>query len=154
MVLVGRGPMGAGMEEVYQVTSALKYLDARQAGGAADGRAVLGRLDRRRASATSARKRSAAARSGECATAIAIRVVIDRNRLEGRSIWSTVTAAGETVAADAEIARRAPRADLAPDAALPDDTRLWAALQHVSGGTWGGCVYDVDAIVAALETGR
>ena len=33
---------------------------------------------------------------------------------------------------------------------LPADTRLWAALQRVSGGTWGGCVYDVDAIVAAL----
>ena len=27
MVLICRGPMGAGMEEVYQVTSALKYLD-------------------------------------------------------------------------------------------------------------------------------
>ena len=45
---------------------------------------------------------------------------------------------------------RAPRPDLAPDPALPDDTRLWAALQQASGGTWGGCVYDVDAIVRAL----
>jgi xylonate dehydratase len=26
MVLACRGPMGAGMEETYQVTSALKYL--------------------------------------------------------------------------------------------------------------------------------
>src|SRR5207247_6597525 len=27
LVLICRGPMGAGMEEIYQVTSALKYLD-------------------------------------------------------------------------------------------------------------------------------
>ena len=27
MVLIGRGPIGAGMEETYQVTSALKHLD-------------------------------------------------------------------------------------------------------------------------------
>ena len=35
------------------------------------------------------------------------------------------------------------RQDLAPAALLPDDTRLWAALQLAGGGTWGGCVYDV-----------
>jgi hypothetical protein len=52
------------------------------------------------------------------------------------------------------LARRGPRADLAPDPDLPADTRLWAALQRVSGGTWGGCVYDVEAIVAALEAAR
>jgi hypothetical protein len=49
------------------------------------------------------------------------------------------------------LAQRPPRPDLAPDPNLPDDTRLWAALQRVGGGTWGGCVYDVDAIVAALN---
>jgi hypothetical protein len=49
------------------------------------------------------------------------------------------------------LARRAPRPDLAPDPQLPADTRLWAALQRASRGTWGGCVYDVDAIVSALE---
>jgi hypothetical protein len=53
--------------------------------------------------------------------------------------------------ADTELARRAPREDLAPDANLPPATRLWAALQNVSGGTWGGCVYDVDRIVEALK---
>jgi hypothetical protein len=42
------------------------------------------------------------------------------------------------------------RADLAPDPSLPADTRLWAALQNASGGTWGGCVFDVDRIVRAL----
>ena len=52
------------------------------------------------------------------------------------------------------LAQRAPRPDLKAEAALPDDTRLWAALQRVGGGTWGGCVYDVDAIVKTLEAGR
>ena len=52
------------------------------------------------------------------------------------------------------LADREPRPDLAPDPDLPDDTRLWAALQNAGGGTWAGCVYDVDAIVAALDTGR
>jgi hypothetical protein len=48
------------------------------------------------------------------------------------------------------LLRRAPRPDLEPDPALPADTRLWAALQHASGGVWGGCVYDPDAIIAKL----
>ena len=45
---------------------------------------------------------------------------------------------------------RAPRDDLQPDGKIPDDTRLWAALQRVSGGTWGGCVYDVEEILRRL----
>jgi hypothetical protein len=49
------------------------------------------------------------------------------------------------------LAARPPRPDLSPDPDLPADTRLWAALQQAAGGTWGGCVYDVDAIVAALR---
>jgi hypothetical protein len=48
-------------------------------------------------------------------------------------------------------AERASRPDLVPDPALPDDTRLWAALQSVGGGTWGGCVADVDTIIEALS---
>ena len=52
-----------------------------------------------------------------------------------------------------ELARREPRADLGRDGRLPADTRLWAALQDVSGGTWGGCVYDVEAILSALNAG-
>jgi len=43
---------------------------------------------------------------------------------------------------------------LAPHEQLPDDSRLWAALQRASGGTWAGCVYDVDRIVAALDARR
>ena len=55
---------------------------------------------------------------------------------------------------DEELKRRLPRADLACDPALPSDTRLWAMLQNASGGVWGGCVYDVDAIGASLNSGR
>jgi hypothetical protein len=54
----------------------------------------------------------------------------------------------------AELARRAEPGDLAPHPQLPDDSRLWAALQGVSGGTWGGCVFDVDEIVKTLEAGK
>jgi hypothetical protein len=52
------------------------------------------------------------------------------------------------------LASRAARSDLAAHALLPADTRLWAALQRAGGGTWKGCVYDVDRIVSALEAGR
>ena len=39
------------------------------------------------------------------------------------------------------------------DDRLPDDTRLWAALQAASGGAWAGCVYDVERIIRLLEGG-
>ena len=77
---------------------------------------------------------------------------MDRTRLEG-SI--DLVGRGETEFGPDEGARvlaaRPPRPDLSPDPDLPDDTRLWAALQQAGGGTWGGCVYDVDAIVTALR---
>ena len=80
-----------------------------------------------------------------------IDIVIDRNRLQG-----SVNLVGEAAATfDADrgaevLAARSPRPDLAPDPDLPDDTRLWAALQAASGGAWSGCVYDVNTIVRAL----
>ena len=52
------------------------------------------------------------------------------------------------------LAERRLRPDLAPHAELPDDTRLWAALQAVCGGTVAGCVYDVDTIIETLEAGK
>src|SRR5262249_50820672 len=81
-----------------------------------------------------------------------IQIVIDRRRLEG-SI--DLVGEGETVYGAEEgtrvLARRPLRSDLAPDPELPDDSRLWAALQSVCGGTWGGCVFDGDAIIDALK---
>jgi xylonate dehydratase len=84
-----------------------------------------------------------------------IRIHIDRNRIEG-----TIDFIGEnqkrfSPEAGAEIlSHRATRKDLLPNAALPDDTRLWAALQLASGGTWRGCVYDTDRIITSLGAGR
>jgi dihydroxyacid dehydratase/phosphogluconate dehydratase len=84
-----------------------------------------------------------------------IRIVVDRNRLEG-SVDLIGEGSREFSAEEGArvLAARPPRPDLAPDPEIPADTRLWAALQQVGGGTWGGCVYDVDAIVTALERGR
>ena len=79
---------------------------------------------------------------------------MDQNALEGSIDF--VGERGERLSREEAarvLAERPLRADLAPDPALPDDTRLWAALQQVSGGSWGGCVYDVDEIVRVLERG-
>src|SRR5206468_11133447 len=83
-----------------------------------------------------------------------IEIVIDRNTLTGSV--NLVGAAGQSLDAAAcavLLEQRGPHPALAPHAALPADTRLWAALQRASGGTWAGCVYDVDRIAAALEAG-
>jgi putative YjhG/YagF family dehydratase len=151
LVLCCRGPMGAGMEEIYQITSALKHLsfgkqvavltDARFSGVSTG--ACIGHVGP---------EALAGGPIGKVRDGDRIRIVIDRNRLEGSV--DLVGEDGRTF--DAEegarvLARRLPRPDLRPDPDLPADTRLWAALQGVGGGTWGGCVYDVDAIVAALQ---
>ena len=150
MVLICRGPLGAGMEEIYQITSALKHLswgkqvavltDARFSGVSTG--ACVGHIGP---------EALAGGPIGRILDGDPIQIVVDRNRLEGSV---DLVGHGEEQFGPEEGARvlaaRPPRPDLAADPDLPDDTRLWAALQHVSGGTWGGCVYDVDAIVAAL----
>jgi putative YjhG/YagF family dehydratase len=151
IVLMCRGPMGSGMEEIYQITSALKHLsfgkevavltDARFSGvstGACIGHVTPEAL--------------AGGPIGKIQEGDLIEIVVDRNQLHGTV--DLVGEAGEYVGPErgAEILRnRTPRTDLAPDPRLPDDTRLWAALQNVSGGTWGGCVFDVDAITRRLN---
>src|SRR3989442_4958273 len=83
-----------------------------------------------------------------------IEIVIDRGTLTASV--NLMGAAGQALDARACVAlleQRAPHPALAPHAALPADTRLWAALQRASGGTWAGCVYDVDRIVATLPGG-
>ena len=82
-----------------------------------------------------------------------IRIILDRKRLDGSV--DLVGEGSEIFGAEKGtfvLKRRSLRPDLAPDPDLPADTRLWAALQGVGGGTWGGCVFDVDAIVRALDS--
>ena len=150
IVLICRGPMGSGMEEIYQITSALKHLpwgkeiavitDARFSGVSTG--ACIGHVGP---------EALAGGPIGRIRDGDTIRIVIDRNRLEG-----SVDLVGEedrrfTPDKGARILEeRTPRTDLAPDPNLPEDTRLWAALQAASGGTWAGCVYDPDAIIARL----
>ena len=55
---------------------------------------------------------------------------------------------------DKQLTERKTPVNLTPHPDLPNDSRLWAALQSVSGGTWGGCVFDVDAIINHLEAGK
>jgi len=154
LVLICRGPAGAGMEEIYQITSSLKHLsfgkqiavitDARFSGVSTG--ACIGHVGP---------EALAGGPIGKLIDGDIVQIVIDRNKLEG-SI-DLVGHAG-TMFGAAEGARilaaRPPRPDLLPDSQIPDDTRLWAALQNASGGTWGGCVFDVDTIVETLEAGK
>ena len=150
IVLICRGPMGAGMEEIYQVTSALKHLDF--------GKHVAVITDARFSGVSTGAcighvgpEALAGGPVGKLLDDDLIRIVIDRNRLEGTL---DLVGQGEKVHGaewGAPHPSRAPAApDLAPDPGLPDDTRLWAALQNASGGTWGGCVYDAPAIARRL----
>ncbi len=80
-----------------------------------------------------------------------MRVVIDTRSLAGQvDLVREDPATGGLVPDPETLAARTPHPALAPHPKLPDATRLWAALQATSGGTWGGCVYDVDAITARL----
>jgi putative YjhG/YagF family dehydratase len=147
VVLICRGPLGAGMEEIYQITSALKHLsfgkhialltDARFSGVSTG--ACIGHIGP---------EALAGGPIGKVRDGDRIQIVIDRDKLVG-SI-DLVGSDGSVEAGTRILAERRLRDDLAPDPNLPDDTRLWAALQRAGGGTWGGCVYDTDAIVQSL----
>jgi putative YjhG/YagF family dehydratase len=154
MVLCGIGPMGTGMEETYQVTGALKHLP--------DGKDIALLTDARFSGVSTGAcighigpEGLAGGPIGKVLDGDIIRIEIDRARCEG-----TVNLIGENGRAISVeegmkiLSRRAPRKDMAPNAALPSDTRLWAALQLAGGGTWSGCVYDSDRIIAALNAGR
>lgn len=153
IVLVCRGPMGAGMEETYQLTGALRYLpfgkhvaivtDARFSGVSTG--ACIGHVSP---------EALAGGPIGKLRDDDLIEIVIDVRSLEGSLNFVGEGRPLPPEEATRVLAARAPRADLAPDPALPDDTRIWAALQDASGGPWGGCVVDADAIVRTLAAGR
>jgi putative YjhG/YagF family dehydratase len=152
MILAGVGPLGTGMEETYQVTSALKHLpfgkhvalitDARFSGVSTG--ACIGHVGP---------EALAGGPIGRLRDGDRIRIVVDRLQMNG-----TVDFVGEgdarcTPDEGREILRRrSPRSDLSPHPRLPADTRIWAALQQLGGGTWGGCVYDAEAISKKLAT--
>jgi dihydroxyacid dehydratase/phosphogluconate dehydratase len=153
IVLAGRGPLGSGMEETYQVTSALRYLptgrdialvtDARFSGvstGPCIGHVSPEALE--------------GGPIGRLVDGDLICIVVDTKGLDasldlvghGSEEWGSDQAA-------AVLEQRPMRDDIAPDPGLPADTVLWSRLQSVSGGLWRGCVYDPEAIVRALEAG-
>lgn len=154
LVLICRGPLGAGMEEIYQVTSALKHLpwgrevavltDARFSGVSTG--ACIGHIGP---------EALAGGPIGKLRDGDWVRIVVDRNQLVG-----SVDFVGEFEArlspeeGAAVLAARSARDDLQADPRLPDDTRLWGALVQASGGIWSGCVYDTERIVRLLELGQ
>jgi len=151
IVLICSGPAGAGMQEIYQITSALKQLPhCKHVAVLTDGRfsgvstgACLGHISP---------EALAGGAIGKVRDGDRIEIAVDRAGLAGTVNF--VGEAGENFDAGEgarRLAQRSPRADLKPHPELPADTKLWAALVEVSGGVWGGCVYDVEKIVARLE---
>ncbi|MCL4835154.1 MAG: YjhG/YagF family D-xylonate dehydratase [Caldilineaceae bacterium] len=154
LVLMGRGPMGSGMEETYQLTAALRYLDfGKQVALITDARfsgvstgACIGHIGP---------EALAGGPIGRVREGDTIRIEIDTVNLTGS--LDLIGDNGRTYTPKegaAVLASRGVDPTIAGDPRLPDDTKLWAALQAVSGGTWGGCVYDVERILEVLDAGQ
>jgi dihydroxyacid dehydratase/phosphogluconate dehydratase len=153
MVLIGSGPLGTGMIETAQITAALKYLDwGKEVALLTDGRfsgfstgACIGHIGP---------EALAGGPIGKVRDGDMVEIILDRKSLEG-SI-NMVGIGNKTLSsqeAEALLASRDMHPELKPHAHLPQDTRLWAALQAVSGGTWAGCIYDTDRIIEVLQAG-
>ncbi|SFI57004.1 YjhG/YagF family D-xylonate dehydratase [Planctomicrobium piriforme] len=153
LVLICRGPLGSGMEETYQITSALKYLpwgkqvavitDARFSGVSTG--ACIGHVGP---------EALAGGPVGKLRDGDLIEIEIDCHALTGRiNFIGTAENIISPEAGAAILAARTPSVPLHSDPQLPSETRLWALLQQLGGGTWGGCVYDTDAVEAALTRG-
>lgn len=154
MVVMGGGPLGTGMEETYQLTSALKHLsygkyvslitDARFSGVSTG--ACIGHVGP---------EALAGGPIGKLRNGDVIEIIVDRNNLVGSVNFIGTEDQRLTPEEGAKVlAERSVHPDVKPNPGLPDDTRLWAALQSVSGGTWKGSVYDVDRIIEVLEAGK
>lgn len=152
VVLKCRGPLGAGMEEIYQITAALKHLswgkqvavitDARFSGVSTG--ACIGHVGP---------EALAGGPIGKVRDGDLIQIVVDRVNLTG-----TIDFVGEDgnnigVEAGTRLLAQRPFPELHADPKLPEDTKLWATLQQVGGGTWGGCVYDVEEICRTIAAG-
>lgn len=151
IVLAGRGPIGSGMEETYQLTSALKFIpwgkevaivtDARFSGVSTG--PCIGHVGP---------EALAGGPIGKIIDGDQIEIIIDCQQLTGTlNLVGHGTEKYSALQAEAELNERQINPDIRPDDELPTDTKLWALLQKVSGGAWGGCVYDYDMIAAAIE---
>jgi len=154
LIIICGGPNGTGMEETYQITAALKHLsygkhialltDARFSGVSTG--ACIGHIGP---------EALAGGPIGLLKDSDIIEIIIDTKKLTG-----SINLVGELdnnygkAWGDKEFSLRDASLEIKANVNLPDDTRLWAALQDVSGGTWGGCVYDVDKIVETLKAGK
>lgn len=159
LVFIGGGPSGTGMEETYQLTSALKHLpwgktitlltDARFSGVSTG--ACIGHIGP---------EALAGGPIGKLRDGDIIEVIIDVKNLDGTiNLVGLTTGDGSQINLTPEEAQILlnsrdiyPGLKARPD--LPDDTRLWAALQSASGGTWAGSVYDVERIIYLLDLGQ
>ncbi|MCS7306735.1 MAG: YjhG/YagF family D-xylonate dehydratase, partial [Thermoguttaceae bacterium] len=151
LVLVGLGPLGAGMPEIYQITGALKHLSwGHEVAVLTDGRfsgvstgACIGLI---------APEALAGGPIGKLRDGDRVCIVVDPHRLEGRvDLVGDADRLFSAEEAAAELRRRPPHPELAPDPRLSEDTQLWALLQNLSGGPWAGCVYDLAAIRQKLS---
>jgi putative YjhG/YagF family dehydratase len=153
MVLMGIGPLGTGMVETAQITSALKYLEwGKHVSLITDGRfsgfstgACIGHMGP---------EALAGGPIGKLRDGDVIEIILDRHNLSGSV--HLVGIGDEALSAETATAlleARSQHPDLYVHPRLPDDSRLWAALQAASGGTWAGCVYDVDKIIETLQAG-
>ena len=151
LVLTGRGPLGSGMEEIFQLTSALEYLSW--------GREVAVLTDARFSGVSTgacigcvAPEALAGGPLGKVRDGDRIRIVIDRHRLEG-----SVDLVGDAQRpfSPEEACRCLGAADVSCRASRPTrpcrPTRgCGPRCKRASGGPWGGCVFDVERIVEKL----
>ncbi len=153
LVLIGGGPSGTGMEETYQVTSALKFIpwgktvavltDARFSGVSTG--ACVGHIGP---------EALAGGPIGKLRDGDMIEILIDRHNMTGQINFIGRSGDGLPFEeAEVLLAKRPMHPRLRPHPELPGDTRLWAALQRASGGVWAGCVYDVDEIIKVIDAG-
>ena len=152
LVIIGTGPSGTGMEETYQVTSSLKHLsygkyvslitDARFSGVSTG--ACIGHVGP---------EALAGGPIGKLRTGDIVEIRVDCRNLHGSVNFLGSAETGELPLEEATklLETRTLHPEAAPDPDLPDDTKLWAALQSLSGGTWRGCVYDVPMILEAIK---
>lgn len=141
IVLLGRGPLGAGMPETAQITSALKYTDALSSNPLiTDGRfsgfsagPCIGHVGP---------EALAGGPLGKLRDGDLVKIDISKNGCSGE-----ISYAGN----DPGFGNRPTHPALVADPGLPDSVRLWAALQDTGGGTWGGCLPDVDEVIGRLK---